>query len=140
MGAQAALVLQLEQATNMKSLKRDSEPAAAAEAKSGDVDVALVHGVGADGSVHVIRRRGDTLEAGALQPVREGTPIHGELVSLKPRPNCPVLCDVQVHYTPPAASKPARPQRRKGPVQVATDNYRDNWDSIWSRKKSDALN
>lgn len=143
MGARAALVLQLGQAPSMKSLKRDSEPAAAAEAKSGDVDVdvALIHKVGADGSVHVIRRRGDTLEAGALQPVREGAPIHGELVSLKPRPNCPVLCDVQVHYAPPAATKTAaRAQRRKGPAQVATDNYRDNWDSIWSRKKSDALN
>lgn len=141
MGAQAPLVLELNQATSMKSPKRDSEPAAAAEAKSNDVDVALVHGVGADGSVHVIRRRGDTLEAGALQPVREGAPIHGELVSLKPRPNCPVLCDVQVHYAPPVAAKPAaRAQRRKGPAQVATDNYRDNWDSIWSHKKSSALN
>jgi hypothetical protein len=141
MGARAPLVLELDQATSMKSPKRDSEPAAAAEAKSNDVDVALVHAVGADGSVHVIRRRGDTLEAGALQPVREGAPIHGELVSLKPRPNCPVLCDVQVHYAPPAAAKPAaRVQRRKGPAQVATDNYRDNWDSIWSHKKSSALN
>lgn len=132
----------------MKSLKRDSEPAAAAEiknaeAKSAGEDVALVHGVGADGSVHVIRRRGDQLEAGALQPLREGAPIHGELVSLKPRPQCPLLCDVKVHYTPPAAAaKPAaRVTRRKGPAQVATDTYRDNWDSIWSgKKKSDALN
>src|SRR5687767_14239117 len=141
MGARHAPVLQLQQATRMKSPKRESEPAAAVEAKSSDVDVALVHGVGADGSVHVIRRRGDTLEAGAPQPVREGAPIHGELVSLKPRPNCPVLCDVQVHYAPPAAAKPvASAARRKGPAQVATDNYRDNWDSIWSRKKSEAPN
>lgn len=122
--------------------KRDSEPAATAEPKTSGDDVALVHGVGADGSVHVIRKRGDTIEAGALSPVREGAPIHGELVSLQPRPNFPLLCDVKVHYAPPATAKPAAPriQRRKGPAQVATDTYRDNWDSIWSGKKSDALN
>ena len=135
----------------MKSPKPESEPAAGAPAatdgedKSGS-DVALIHAVGADGSVHVIRRRGERVEAGALQPVREGMPIHGELVSLKPRPSSPLLCDVQVHYKPPgndqAASRPsARPSaRRKGPAQVATDSYRDNWDSIWSRKRRDALN
>jgi hypothetical protein len=130
----------------MTSPKRHPEPAAAAEPKSSSDDVALVHGVGADGSVHVIRKRGDTIEAGALSPVREGAPIHGELVSLKPRADFPLLCDVKVHYAPPAAAKPAakpaapRVQRRKGPAQVATDTYRDNWDSIWSGKKSDALN
>jgi hypothetical protein len=128
----------------MSSHKNDSEPprAAAREKESGSDDVALVHGVGADGSVHVLRKRGDTIEAGALAPVREGAPIHGELVSLKPRANFPLLCDVQVHYAPPASAKPAapRPQRRKGPAQVATDTYRDNWDSIWAAKKPDALN
>jgi hypothetical protein len=130
----------------MKSSKSDSEPAPAASAadESGG-DVALIHSVGADGSVHVLRRRGERLEAGALSPVREGKPIHGELVSLKPRPSCPLLCDVQVHYKPPVSETPSRASarasgRRKGPAQVATDRYRDNWDSIWSQKKTDALN
>ena len=94
--------------------------------------------------MHVIRRRGDQLEAGALQPLREGMPIQGEVVSLRPRESFPLLCDVDVLYTPPATATPpksaARPVRRKGPAQVATDDYRDNWDSIWSRKKTDALN
>jgi hypothetical protein len=105
-----------------------------------------VHRVTPDGTVHVIRRRGDQLEAGALQPLREGAPIQGEVLSLRPRENCPLLCDVDVLYTPPAVAKPAapaaaaRPARRKGPAQVATDEYRDNWDSIWSRKKTGALN
>jgi len=105
-------------------------------------DVALVHRVTPDGTVHVIRRRGDTLEAGALQPLREGAPIQGEVLSLRPRESCPALCDVDVLYTPPAVTKPAAAPatRRKGPAQVATDEYRDNWDSIWSRKKPDALN
>ena len=117
-----------------------ASPAAAASA-----DVALVHRVTPDGAVHVIRRRGDQLEAGALQPLREGVPIQGEVVSLRPRESFPLLCDVEVLYTPPPATasttKPAaRPARRKGPAQVATDDYRDNWDSIWSAKKTDALN
>jgi hypothetical protein len=121
--------------------------APAAPAAASGPDVALVHRVTPDGTVHVIRRRGDQLEAGALQPLREGAPIQGEVLSLRPRENFPLLCDVDVLYSPPAAAaaKPApapaaRPARRKGPAQVATDEYRDNWDSIWSRKKTDALN
>lgn len=120
-------------------------PAAPDVAAASPSDVALVHHVTPDGTVHVIRRRGDQLEAGALQPLREGAPIQGEVLSLRPRENCPLLCDVDVLYTPPAVAKPAvqpaaRPVRRKGPAQVATDEYRDNWDSIWSRKKPGVLN
>jgi hypothetical protein len=129
--------------TNPKSPLARSE--GSAETAPASQDVALVHRITPDGAVHVIRRRGDTLEAGALQPLAEGAPIHGEVVSLRPRENCPLLCDVDVLYTPPAAAKapeaPApRPVRRKGPAQVATDVYRDNWDSIWPSKKNDALN
>lgn len=118
-------------------------PGSEASANSGSTsgDVALVHHVAADGAVHIIRRRGDRLEAGALTPLREGAPIQGEVLALRPRENFPLLCDVDVVYTPPAAAKPAAapssaPARRKGPAQVATDEYRDNWDSIWSSKKS----
>lgn len=101
----------------------------------------MVHRITPDGAVHVIRRRGDQLEAGALQPLREGAPIQGEVVSLRPREDFPLLCDVKTLYKPPAASAPApAPTARKGPAQVATDVYRDNWDSIWSSKKSPALN
>jgi hypothetical protein len=142
----------------MKTPKTPSAPPASAErAESSSTgarhaqaasspDVALVHKITAEGEVHIIRRRGDQLEAGALQPLREGAPIQGEVVSLKPRPNFPLLCDVQTLYSPPRsaadADKPAaRPARRKGPAQVATDTYRANWDSIWSNsKKNDALN
>jgi hypothetical protein len=108
-------------------------------------DVALIHAVEPDGSVHIIRRRGDRLEAGALQPLREGAPIVGEVVALRPRPAHPALCDVEVLYEPRAA--PARtaepapaPARRKGPAQIATETYRTNWDSIWSRKGSEQPN
>lgn len=130
----------IDLALRMKSTKPESEAAPSAPT----ADVALVHAVDPDGSVHVIRRRGEQVELGALQPVREGTPIHGEVVSLKPRPQCPLLCDVEVLYTPPPAPKPpalsaSRSEPRKGPAQVATDRYRDNWDSIW-RKKAEVLN
>lgn len=120
----------------MKSEKpAATPPAPAATPPAASPDVALVHAVSEDGSVHVIRKRGEQLEAGALQPLREGAPIQGEVVSLRPRQGFPLLCDVDVHYKPPAP-----PARRKGPAQVATDTYRDNWDSIWSRKKSESLN
>jgi hypothetical protein len=101
-----------------------------------------VHRVTPDGAVHVIRRRGDQLEAGALQPLREGVPIQGEVVSLRPREDFPLLCDVQTLYKPPAPPQAAAapPARRKGPAQVATDVYRDNWDSIWSSKKNTSVN
>lgn len=122
----------------------DRKPRPSTPAPAASTDVALIHGVSADGAVHVIRRRGDQLEAGALTPLREGAPIQGEVVSLRPREGCPLLCDVDVHYAPPQAAKadaaPSSGRRRKGPAQVATDTYRDNWDSIWSRKKSEALN
>jgi hypothetical protein len=133
----------------MKEKPSSETPVAASEAPAAAKDVALIHGVSADGAVHVIRRRGERLEAGALRPVREGVPLTGELVSLTPRESCPLLCDVQVHYAPPKAAeveaKPSaassKPLGRKGPAQVATDTYRDNWDSIWSgKKKRDALN
>jgi hypothetical protein len=105
-----------------------------------------VHHVTPDGTVHVIRRRGDQLEAGALSPLREGAPIQGEVLSLRPRENFPMLCDVDVLYKPPAAKPTDKPAataptaRRKGPAQVATNDYRDNWDSIWSHKKSNSVN
>lgn len=127
----------------MKS-EKPTPPAGAAESPPAESpDVALVHAVSEDGAVHVIRRRGERLEAGALQPLREGAPIQGEVVSLRPREGFPLLCDVDVHYTPPAqTASRAKPGRapRKGPAQVATDTYRDNWDSIWSRKKTETLN
>jgi hypothetical protein len=121
------------------------------EKSAAEPDVAIVADVTPEGKVHIIRRRGDRLEAGALEPLREGAPIRGEVVSLKPRADIPRLCDVEVLYTPPASAAPApaaaatdvvssRPSKRKGPAQVATDDYRSNWDSIWSRKPPRELN
>ncbi|HEY6080425.1 MAG TPA: hypothetical protein VIW29_16540 [Polyangiaceae bacterium] len=128
----------------MKSPKPEHEASPGNPADSAKVaDVALVHAVDPDGSVHVIRRRGDHLEAGSLQPLREGAPIRGEVVALRPRANFPALCDVEVLYEPPAqpaASSEAPAAQRKGPAQIATASYRANWESIWSRKSSEQLN
>jgi hypothetical protein len=120
---------------------RMASPKSPSERGSEKRDVALVHRVTEDGAVHVIRQRGDQLEAGALQPLREGAPIQGEVVSLKPRENFPLLCDVETLYQPPTTPASEAPRsRRKGPAQVATAVYRDNWDSIWNAKKSEQLN
>jgi len=116
---------------------------APASGSSKSEDVALVHRVTPEGEVHILRKRGEQLEAGALSPLREGAPIQGEVVTLHPRPSFPLLCDVQVHYAPPSSQKADRPapvKAKKGPAQVASDEYRSNWDNIWKAKKSESLN
>jgi hypothetical protein len=57
--------------------------------------------------------------------VKEGQPIHGELVTLKPRGESPRLFDVDVVHD----ARPVQP--RSGSAQVATRSYRDNWDRIF---------
>ena len=102
------------------------------DAKPAPSDVALIHGVSPEGDLQVLRKREDRLEFGAVRALREGVPIVGEVVKLTPREDFPLLCDVETQVTVPGPSpEPERP--RKGPAQVATDEYRRNWDVIWSR-------
>ena len=55
-------------------------------------------------------------------------------MSLQPRKEFPLLCDVKVELPAKAAEpEPARPSR-SGPAQVATDRYRKNWDTIWKNR------
>lgn len=99
-------------------------------------DVVLVHGVTDDGKgLRVLRARDGGLEQGACRPLEEGKPIHGEVVQLRPRKECPVLCDVDVKVAAPARAPAAAD--RHGPPQVATAAYRDNWDAIWARPAAD---
>ena len=128
------------------------EPETAAEPAARDT--VLIHGVSEDGaSFAVLRAREDRLEAGIVRKVRDGEPLHGELLRLTPRPESPLLCDVEVQYAPSgarpasasddaAASAPRAPKLlHGGPAQVATSDYRANWDAIWSRPhKSSAPN
>lgn len=104
-------------------------------------DVVLIRGVSEDGNaLAVLRARQNRVEAGIVRGLREGEPVTGELVRLKPRPDCPLLCDVEVELpagTVNAGGGSDRPAPRKlshgGPPQVATAKYRDNWDAIWNK-------
>jgi len=92
-------------------------------------DVVLLGPPTADGGgVHVLRARKDQLEAGELRPIEEGKPLAGELLSLAPRKDNPRICDVKESYAPNTL-----PPALKGPAQVATKAYRENWDEVFAR-------
>jgi len=96
----------------------------------------------------ILRSRDGSLEAGEVRPMKEGQPIHrGELVRLVPRTDAPCVCDVEVVYakSPADSAAPDRPASEQlgRPAQVATDDYRLNWDRIFggsasSRSKRDS--
>jgi hypothetical protein len=82
-------------------------------------DIALVWGKNADG-VHILRRRDENapVEAGLLQPLVEGRPITGELISMRQREDMPFLYDVKSELPRPSrAPRPAR--RRSRPSHIA---------------------
>lgn len=103
-------------------------------------DVVLIHGSSADGKgLSVLRHRENRLEHGLVMPIEHGKPIHGEVVTLKPRREFPLLCDVKVEYAPSENTGDVVADRRslsKGPGQVATDTYRTNWDRIFLSRPS----
>lgn len=104
-------------------------------------DIALLGGTTEDGGQRVVRLRPEGASLGELRPLQEGRPIHGEVLQLKPRQDAPWVCDVDVTLPAPApreaSSPPALPApSRHGPAQVATPTYRDNWDRIFTSKKS----
>lgn len=116
---------------------KPSAPSSTALA-SGSEDVALICGKTDDGKgLHVLRKRASRLEAGIVQPLEEGKPIHGELVTLRQRGQTP-LCDVEVHYSGAKAPEDTRleGENRGHPAQVASDTYRKNWDTIWKASGS----
>jgi hypothetical protein len=97
-------------------------------------DVVLLGPPTTDGEgIHVLRAREDRIEAGEVRPVKDGAPIHGEIVQLTPREGAPQVCDVQVTYAPKKSPAAALPTRGKGPAQVATRGYRDRWDEIFGK-------
>lgn len=98
-------------------------------------DVALVFGKDEHGT-HILRRRseGAPVEAGVLRPLQSGKPIDGEVISLAPRRDAPLLFDVKSEL--PSPYPEARPTS-DGPAQVATDAYRKGWDAVWGRRRRD---
>jgi hypothetical protein len=102
-------------------------------------DVVLVHSPTDDGKgARVIRLRDEQIEAGEVRPIEEGKAITGEVVMLKPREENQRVCDVEV-----VLPKPTVRPTSKGPAQVASSEYRDNWGRIFGPPKtssSDPLN
>ncbi|HVW28387.1 MAG TPA: hypothetical protein VHC69_23650 [Polyangiaceae bacterium] len=106
-------------------------------------DMVLVHSPTPDGAgVNVLRARRQGLEVGTMRPLAEGRPIHGEVVKLTPRPETPLLYDVETqlpHAEPGGAAngegagESNEARASSGPAQVASDSYRRNWDAIWKR-------
>jgi hypothetical protein len=114
------------------------EPDSAAKAEPKQ-DVVVLGPPTADGDgVHVLRAQGERVEAGELRTIKEGKPLVGEIVSLAPRPDNPRVLDVKESWRPPAGAiattSSAKP--RKGPAQVASQAYRDNYDEIFDAKKT----
>jgi hypothetical protein len=95
-------------------------------------DVALVFGKNEQG-VHILRRRNENapIETGLLQPLVEGRPITGELISMQQREDLPFLYDVKSEMAAPEGEPAAR---SPGPSKVATDSYRKGWDAIWGAR------
>ncbi len=91
-------------------------------------DVVLIHGRNDDGALQILRKKGDELSAGELRPIEEGKPIQGDIVTLRPRKEMPLLCDVEEEVKLP------RPQGAKKPAKVATDQYRAGWEKLWGRR------
>ncbi len=88
----------------------------------------LVYGRSEDGRGYdVLRQRGERVEAGRMQPLDHGKPVHGEIVRLRAREESPALFDVEVqHDTRSSTGRPAK---------VATEEYRKGWESIWAKKR-----
>ena len=74
-----------------------------------------------------------------MHPLKEGTPITGEVVTLTPRAESPLLCDVKTELAAPQPTADVTSAPRHGPAQVATDQYRENWDRIWARPQKAEL-
>jgi hypothetical protein len=104
-------------------------------------DVLFVHSPVPKGDGYrVVRLREDRVEVGQMADVKEGEPIRGEVVKLKPRQESPRLFDVEVVVP---REEPAAAQARSGPAQVASERYRRGWDDIFGargRRKAELLN
>ncbi|HVK65209.1 MAG TPA: hypothetical protein VM694_12080 [Polyangium sp.] len=97
-------------------------------------DVVMIHSPMSDGQgYNVLRLREGNVELGAIRNMREGAPVHGDVVKLSPRKEHERLYDVEVLVKSP--KPPELP--RSGPAQVATDAYRANWDAIFGAGRGD---
>ncbi len=72
------------------------------------------------------------MEAALAQPLAEGRPITGEVISMRQREDLPFLFDVTTELD--ASARPAAADGSTRPAQVATSSYRKGWDAIWGRR------
>jgi|SRR5665213_885326 len=98
-------------------------------------DIAVVCGKDAQG-LHILRRRSEDgpIEAAVAQPLTEGRPIRGEVISMRQREDVPFVFDVRTEVDTsenPADGRVASTETKDGPAQVATNSYRAGWDAIW---------
>lgn len=105
-------------------------------------DIAVVCGKDAQG-LHILRRRSEDgpIEAAVAQPLAEGRPIRGEVISMRQREDVPFVFDVQTELDSadsqggkPEHGKPETRPAKDGPAQVATNSYRAGWDAIWGTR------
>lgn len=123
--------------------RAQTEPVEGGEIPTATGDVALVVGKDADG-LHILRRRSEEgpIEAGLLRPMRQGKPIVGEVVTLTPRQDLPMVFDVKSEFSPDNPLAPDGEQGNDrpasdGPAQVASDAYRKGWDAVWGSRRRD---
>jgi hypothetical protein len=114
----------------------------AQDSKPGSKDVALLYAPTDDGKgARILRSRNGNIEAGEVRPAKDGQPLQGaELVRLEPRADASCLCDVHVLHagersdaSAPVPAPAVEPNGR--PAQVATDDYRLNWDRVFGAAK-----
>lgn len=122
-----------ERAMGTESSQPVTPPRAPGKAEEGATarDVLYVHSRTERESYRVLRSRDNRIEVGELQNLREGQPIHGEVVRLQPIEGRENVFDVEVLLDAPAS------RASGGPVQVATAAYRRNWDAIFGKADVD---
>jgi hypothetical protein len=144
-----------------RSKSPEAKPALSKAAASAAADdVVLIHGVTDDGKGYrVLRKQGEQVSLGAVTPLEDGKPIHGEVVRLERRQGAPLLYDVRPFDAPaPDGAEPKGPAGpaepasaeaaeaappgadRSGPARVASHAYRAGWDGIWGRRNRRLLN
>ena len=67
-----------------------------------DRDVMILHSVTPDGeAINALRSRQGRLDMTELRPLKDGQDVsHSEVVKLKPHKDMPIVCDVDVLYSP----------------------------------------
>ncbi|MGC4113926.1 MAG: hypothetical protein QM765_04570 [Myxococcales bacterium] len=107
-------------------------------------DVLFVHGKSAKGDRYkVIRAREDRIEMGEMSDLKDGEEIRGEVVKLKAREEHPQLFDVETVLPRDEQTASAPAADHSGPPQVASEQYRKNFEAIFGpkkRKKRELLN